>query len=90
MMPIKGKGDKRCGMIDAANNKWLPDQNGCLMRLYRESGGTDVDVDGVGESDALLLVEDDYSFFVGGSLDCCMNVSIICIHSICCNSTATQ
>ena len=52
------------------------------------SGGTDVDVDGVGEceSDALLLLllEDDDCFFVGDSLDCCMNASIVCIRFFCC------
>ena len=44
------------------------------------SGGTDVDVDGVGESGALLLLllEDDDCFLR------CMNASIVCIRFICC------
>ena len=44
------------------------------------SGGTDVDVDGVGESGALLLLllEDDDCFLR------CMNASIVCIRFVCC------
>ena len=41
MMP-KGKGSgKRCGMIDAANNKWLPDQNVVLIKFVWKNQGTE-------------------------------------------------
>ena len=41
MMPKCKSSGKRCGMIDAANNKWLPDQNVVLIKFVWKNQGTE-------------------------------------------------
>ena len=37
----QGRGARRCGMIDAANNNWLPDQNVVLIKFVWKKQGTE-------------------------------------------------
>ena len=53
MMPKRKGWQALCGIIDAANDKWLPDQNVVLIKFVWK-------------------------------MDCCMNVSIVCIRFFCC------